>query len=107
MASEQKSRREGFGGSCALRPLVILLAEKPWMPYRYKLVLLLFFGFFNAISTRYCFNIAMVAMVNYTEPTTNASSLDHCPDIPISSNSTSKVFEINIIHASGSKNEAL
>ena len=22
MASEQKSRREGFGGSCALRPLV-------------------------------------------------------------------------------------
>ena len=23
MASEQKSRREGFGGSCALRPLVV------------------------------------------------------------------------------------
>ena len=25
MASEQKSRREGFGGSCALRPLVMCM----------------------------------------------------------------------------------
>ena len=27
MASEQKSRREGFGGSCALRPLVFCLSR--------------------------------------------------------------------------------
>ena len=63
--------------------------EPPWFPFRYVLVLLLFFGFFNASATRLCFNIALVAMVNFTEPLKNVS--DECSNLPSPApNSTSQ-----------------
>ena len=47
------------------------------IPFRYILVLLCFFGMFNAFASRICFNIALVAMVNYTSPPENQSEQCH------------------------------
>ena len=55
------------------------LADKPWIPYRYKITLMTAVGFCSAITIRSTFNIALVAMVNFTAVDQINITSDECP----------------------------
>ena len=48
------------------------------IPSRYILAIMMLLGFTNAFAQRMVFNIALVAMVNFTQPDTNGTSSDEC-----------------------------
>ena len=65
--------------------------------YRYRLAAMAFLGFFNCMAIRFNFNIALVAMVNYTSADAGLNNTsDECPDWTNGTNTSSIATQVEL-----------
>lgn len=78
--------KSNFFGDFDIRIFLFLAGNKPWLPTRYIIVIMGFFGLINIFALRVHMSVGIVAMVNNTAQHTNNSVvvLDACPE-PINS----------------------